>query len=85
MLTGNATEFLDPVFSAGVTFATESGAAAGKLASRQLKGEKVNWDKEYVDVVLHGVAVFRTYIEGWYDGTVQKLSLIHISEPTRPY
>jgi len=73
VLTGNATEFLDPVFSAGVTFATESGAAAGKLASRQLKGEKVNWDKEYVDVVLHGVAVFRTYIEGWYDGTVQKI------------
>ncbi len=73
VLTGNATEFLDPVFSAGVTFATESGSAAAKLACRQLKGESVDWDKEYVDAILHGVAVFRTYIEGWYDGSVQKI------------
>lgn len=74
ILTGNATEFLDPVFSAGVTFATESGMAAGKLVSRHLKGgTPVDWDREYVDVILHGVAVFRSYIEGWYNGTVPKI------------
>ena len=73
VLTGNSTEFLDPVFSAGVTFATESGIAAGKLASRKLKGENVDWDNEYVSHILHGVETFRTYIEGWYDGTLHKI------------
>ena len=73
VLTGNSTEFLDPVFSAGVTFATESGIAAGKLASRKLKGENVDWDNEYVSHILHGVETFRTYIEGWYDGSLHKI------------
>jgi flavin-dependent dehydrogenase len=72
-LTGNAAEFLDPVFSAGVTFATETGSMAAKLACRQLKGEKVNWQIEYVKPVFDGIDVFRTYINGWYDGTVQKI------------
>jgi len=73
VLTGNSTEFLDPVFSAGVTFATESGIAAGKLASKKLKGEAVDWDKEYVDVIVHGVETFRTYIEGWYNGDLHEI------------
>ncbi|MDX2362681.1 MAG: NAD(P)/FAD-dependent oxidoreductase [Crocinitomicaceae bacterium] len=73
VLTGNSTEFLDPVFSAGVTFATESGIAAGKLASRQLKGENVDWDGEYVDHIVHGVETFRTYIEAWYSGKLHNI------------
>ncbi|MFT4524461.1 MAG: flavin-dependent dehydrogenase [Granulosicoccus sp.] len=72
-LTGNASEFLDPVFSAGVTFATETGSIAAKLACRQLKGEDINWDEEYVKPVIDGIDVFRTYINGWYDGTIQKI------------
>src|SRR5690606_37754904 len=35
-LTGNSSEFLDPVFSSGVTFATESGLLAAKLMYREL-------------------------------------------------
>ena len=73
VLTGNSTEFLDPIFSAGVTFATESGIIAGKLASRKLKGENVDWDKEYVSHILHGVETFRTYIEAWYDGSLHEI------------
>ena len=73
ILTGNSTEFLDPVFSAGVTFATESGVAAGKLVSRQLKGESIDWDKEYVAHIHHGVETFRTYIEGWYNGDLHEI------------
>lgn len=73
VLTGNSTEFLDPVFSTGVAFATESGIAAGKLASRQLKGENIDWDNEYVSHILDGVEIFRTYIEGWYDGSLHKI------------
>lgn len=73
VLTGNATEFLDPIFSAGITFATESGILAGKLASQQLKGEEVNWDTEYSKPITHGFEVFRTYIDSWYDGSLHKI------------
>ena len=73
VLTGNSTEFLDPIFSAGVTFATESGILAGKLASKQLKGEKIDWDLEYSMPILNGIEVFRTYIDAWYDGSLHKI------------
>jgi len=73
VLTGNSTEFLDPIFSAGVTFATESGILAGKLASKQLKGERVDWDLEYSTPILNGIEVFRTYIDAWYDGSLHKI------------
>ena len=73
VLTGNSTEFLDPIFSSGVTFATESGILAGKLVSKKLKGEDVDWDKEYSKPLLSGVEVFRTYIDAWYDGSLHKV------------
>lgn len=72
-LTGNSSEFLDPVFSSGVTFATESGAIAAKLASRQLKGEKVDWEKDFTQHMKQGVDTFRSYVAGWYDGTLQDI------------
>lgn len=71
-LTGNSAEFLDPVFSSGVCFATESGALSAKLAIRQLKGESVDWQTEYEDYMLYGVSVFRSYIRDWYSGDLQK-------------
>ena len=73
VLTGNSTEFLDPIFSSGVTFATESGILAGKLASKQLKGEEFDWDLEYSTPILNGIAVFRTFVDAWYDGSLHKI------------
>ncbi len=73
VLTGNASEFLDPVFSSGVTFAMESGWKAGILASHQLKGEDVNWEKEYLQHIMQGVETFRTYVNAWYDDTLQTI------------
>ncbi|MCT2408229.1 tryptophan 7-halogenase [Chryseobacterium antibioticum] len=72
-LTGNASEFLDPVFSSGMAFATESGMLAAKLALRQLNGEKIDWQKEYADYILYGVDVFTTYVKEWYTGNLQEL------------
>lgn len=72
-LTGNAAEFLDPVFSSGMAFATESGMLSAKLAIRQLNGEVVNWEKEYSEYILYGVHVFTTYIKEWYTGNLQEL------------
>lgn len=70
-LTGNSTEFLDPVFSSGVCFATESGILAAKLAWRQVNGEKVDWEKEFVEYMQYGIDVFSTYVREWYTGNLQ--------------
>lgn len=72
-LTGNSAEFLDPIFSSGVTFGTESGLLAAKLACRTLRGQAVDWEKEYVEYIESGVNVFSTYIKEWYTGNLQKL------------
>ncbi|SFJ48060.1 NAD(P)/FAD-dependent oxidoreductase [Myroides guanonis] len=73
VLTGNSTEFLDPVFSSGVCFATESGLLAAKLAHKQIQGINVDWKAEYADYINEGIDVFTTYIKEWYTGNLQEL------------
>ena len=75
VLTGNSAEFLDPVFSSGVAFATTSGLLAAKLALRQFTHQKVDWQKEYVEYIQKGVNVFSTYVKEWYSGNLQKIIL----------
>lgn len=72
-LTGNSTEFLDPIFSSGVAFATESGMLAAKLALREINGENVDWETEFSDYMKEGIETFRTYVEEWYTGNLQTL------------
>lgn len=71
VLTGNSTEFLDPVFSSGVAFATESSLLAAKLVHRELEGDNVNWEQEYSDYIKRGVAVFTSYVKEWYTTNLQ--------------
>lgn len=73
VLTGNSAEFLDPIFSSGVSFATSSGLLAAKLAVKQLNGENVNWQEEYVAYIQRGVNVFSSYVKEWYSGNLQKI------------
>ncbi|MFA5573934.1 MAG: NAD(P)/FAD-dependent oxidoreductase [Brumimicrobium sp.] len=72
-LTGNSSGFLDPVFSSGVSIATTSGLLAAKLATRELNGEKIDWQTEYTDFINGGIEVFATYVKEWYNGNLQKL------------
>jgi len=72
-LTGNSTEFLDPVFSSGVCFATESGLLAAKLAAKELNGTEVVWEVEYAQYIRRGVGVFKSYVKEWYNGNLQKI------------
>lgn len=67
-LLGNAGEFLDPVFSSGVTIAMKSASLAAPLVSRQLNGGAVDWEKEYAIPLKRGVDTFRNYVSAWYDG-----------------
>jgi flavin-dependent dehydrogenase len=73
VLSGNSTEFLDPIFSSGVTFATASGLLSAKLTHKYLQGENVDWKTEYEDVVQGGINVFRSYVTGWYSGDFQTI------------
>jgi flavin-dependent dehydrogenase len=70
VLTGNVTEFLDPVFSSGVTLATVSAQHAAHMVVRELNGEQPDWENDYMKKMMQGVDVFRTYVNGWYDGTL---------------
>lgn len=69
-LVGNATEFLDPIFSSGVTLALASASRAAKVLTRELRGETVNWQADYADWVMGGINAFRAYVLAWYDGTL---------------
>lgn len=73
VLTGNVTEFLDPIFSSGVTLATVSSQHAAPLVIKTLKGESVDWENEYMKPTLQGVDVFRSYVNAWYNGTLDKI------------
>nr|WP_269807954.1 NAD(P)/FAD-dependent oxidoreductase [Pseudomonas agronomica] len=70
-LLGNAAEFLDPVFSSGVTIAMRSASMAADVLHRQLQGEPVDWQSEFAEPLKRGVDTFRCYVEGWYAGTFQ--------------
>ena len=70
-LLGNAGEFLDPVFSSGVTIALKSSSLAIPLVDRVLQGQSVDWMKEYEKPLRKGIQVFRAYVESWYSGEFQ--------------
>ncbi|CAL1520060.1 NAD(P)/FAD-dependent oxidoreductase [Chitinophaga sp. MM2321] len=73
VLTGNVTEFLDPIFSSGVTLACVSAQTAAKLVIKKLKGEAVDWEKEYMEPTMQGVNTFRSYVMAWYEGTLDTI------------
>ncbi|MES1220264.1 MAG: NAD(P)/FAD-dependent oxidoreductase [Bacteroidota bacterium] len=81
VLTGNVTEFLDPVFSSGVTLATVSSQLAGKLVVRKLKGEQIDWNKEYMEIMMQGVDTFRSYVMAWYEGTLDTIFFADNQDP----
>ena len=73
VLTGNVTEFLDPVFSSGVTLATVSSQTAAHLVIKKLNGEAVDWDTDYTQPMMQGVDTFRSYVMAWYEGTLDTI------------
>lgn len=72
-LLGNAAEFLDPVFSSGVTIALKSAILAGRALDRQFKGETVDWQSDFEGPLMVGVNAFRSYVESWYDTSLQDI------------
>ncbi|OOH90631.1 FAD-dependent oxidoreductase [Pasteurellaceae bacterium 15-036681] len=80
-LLGNAAEFLDPVFSSGVTIALHSARLATRLLTRQLNGEAVDWQEDFAKPLMVGVNAFRTYVNGWYDNSFQDVIYARNPQP----
>jgi flavin-dependent dehydrogenase len=72
-LLGNAGEFLDPVFSSGVTIAVKSADLAASLLIKERAGESVCWQIDYAKPLKSGVDTFRVLVEAWYDGRLQDI------------
>ena len=72
-IVGNATEFLDPVFSSGVALAMQSARTSSDLIIRQLNGGTVDWQVDYADFMTRGIDTFRTFVNAWYDCTLHKI------------
>jgi len=70
-LLGNAGEFLDPVFSSGVTIALKSASLAADTLHKQLQGGAPDWEKDYAEPLKVGISTFKSFVEGWYDGRFQ--------------
>lgn len=80
-LLGNAAEFLDPVFSSGVTIALHSARLASRLIASGLQGQAVDWQREFADPLMVGVNAFRTYVNGWYDRSFQDVIYARNPQP----
>lgn len=79
-LLGNAGEFLDPVFSSGVTIAFKSASLATACLARELAGDKVDWEADYAQPLKAGVDCFRVFVEAWYEGRFQRV-IFHRDAP----
>jgi flavin-dependent dehydrogenase len=81
-LLGNAAEFLDPVFSSGVTVAMKSAMLASEVLDRQFKGETVDWQTQFSEPLAYGVETFRSFVTGWYDGSLQDVVFFEHQDPS---
>ena len=80
-LLGNAAEFLDPVFSSGVTIALQSAKLAAQTLDKQFRGEKVDWQRDFAETLMFGVETFRTFVNGWYDLSLQDVIFANNKDP----
>lgn len=72
-LLGNAGEFLDPIFSSGVTIALHSASLAAELVDREFKGQPADWERDFSQALKIGVETFKTFVSAWYTGELQKI------------
>jgi hypothetical protein len=80
-LLGNAGEFLDPIFSSGVTIAFKSASLAARALGRQLSGECVDWDNDFAQPLKVGIDTFRASVDSWYAGKFQKIVFFDAAPP----
>jgi hypothetical protein len=50
-----------------------SASLGADVLDRQLRGEAVDWTRDFETPLRKGVGTFRVYVEAWYDGRFQKV------------
>ena len=70
-LLGNAGEFLDPVFSSGVTIALHSAMLAAQTVNKQLSSQPVDWQQDFTAPLSKGIETFKHFVLSWYDASLQ--------------
>ncbi len=80
-LLGNAGEFLDPIFSSGVTIALKSAVLAAETLDSFLQGKNTNWQKDFAEPLQKGVNTFKAYVRAWYTGELQQIIFSHTQPP----
>lgn len=73
VLIGNSKEFIDPVFSSGVTIGLKSGYTVANLILKKLRNEYVDWEKDYIEPQKKSIEIFRAFIDSWYEGKLQEI------------
>ncbi len=74
VILGNAGEFIDPIFSSGVTIALKSAMLAAPLVAATINGGKQpDWHNEFQHPLMEGVNTFREYVAAWYAGILPRL------------
>lgn len=79
-LLGNAGEFLDPVFSSGVTIALKSASLISPLVEQYLNDQPISLAEDYAQPLKRGVDCFRTFVTSWYDGRFQDVVFYHTQD-----
>jgi len=72
-LLGNAGEFLDPVFSSGVTIAMHSAMLAADVVDKQLAGQAVDWQENFTVPLTKGIETFKHFVMAWYETSLQEV------------
>lgn len=70
-LLGNAAEFVDPIFSSGVTVAMKSAVLASGLIDDQLHGGQADWETRFEAEMRAGLRVFAAFVNAWYAGMLR--------------
>ncbi len=74
VILGNAGEFIDPIFSSGVTIALKSAVMSAPLVVDSVRnGRRVDWESGFQAPLLAGVDTFKEYVSAWYRGILPRL------------
>lgn len=74
VILGNAGEFIDPIFSSGVTIALKSAVLAAPLVLETIKKRThPDWHGRFQAPLVEGIDTFREYVLAWYAGLLPKL------------
>ena len=80
-LLGNAAEFLDPVFSSGVTIAMRSASMAASCLTGNCAARLSTGTRSSREPLRKGVDTFRAYVRAWYDGRFQDIMFARTNRP----